>query len=117
MKFLLLMAEENHADRWEALDDAGQEAVFERFRAFTAAVRERGTLVAVEALERPSAARTVRAGDGPRRPVTDGPFAETVEHLGGLWIVDLPDLEAAVSAATLLPAAYSVEVRPLMDID
>ena len=116
MKFLVLMAEADHADKWDGLDEAGQEAVFARFRAFTAAVRERGQLLATEAMERPASARTVRQGDGPDRPVTDGPFAETVEHLGGLWVVDLPDLGAAVDAAKLLPAEYAIEVRPLMDI-
>jgi hypothetical protein len=117
VRFLVLMADADHADTWDALDDAGQEQVFERFRAFTAAVRERGELLTVAALERPSDARTVRAGDGPDRPVTQGPFAETVEHLGGLWIVELPDLDTAVSVAKLLPSTYSIEVRPLMDID
>lgn len=49
--------------------------------------------------------------------MTDGPYAETVEHLGGLWIVDLPDLDTAVEVTRLLPAEYSLEVRPLMDIN
>jgi hypothetical protein len=49
--------------------------------------------------------------------VLAGPFAETVEHLGGLGTVDLPDLDAALEVTRLLPAEYSLEVRPLMDID
>ena len=114
MRFLILMAEEDHADRWNALDDAGQQEVLERFRAFTASIHKQGTLVAVEALERPGDARTVRAGDGPGRPVTDGPLAQTAEDLGGVWIVDLPDLETAVEVTKLLPPSYSIEVRPVM---
>ena len=48
--------------------------------------------------------------------MTEGPFAETVEQMGGFWLVDLPDLDAAVEAARLLPDAYSVEVRPVIDM-
>ena len=114
MKFLVLMAEADHADKWDALDEAGQEAVFARFRAFTAAVEQRGKVIAGDALDRPEQARTVRPGA--ERLVTEGPFAETVEQMGGFWVVELPDLETAVAAAKLLPEAYSVEVRPIVDI-
>ena len=115
MKFLVLMAEEDTWERWNALTDAEQHDVFDSFTAFTEAVKERGTVLAGEALDRAESARTVRPGPG--RPVTEGPFAETVEQLGGFWLVDLPDLETAVAAATLLPAAYSVEVRPVVDME
>ena len=115
MKFLVLMAEEDTWERWNALTDAEQQDVFDSFTAFTEAVKERGTVLAGEALGRAESARTVRPGPG--RPVTEGPFAETVEQLGGFWLVDLPDLESAVGAAKLLPAAYSVEVRPVVDME
>ena len=115
MKFLVLMAEEDTWERWNALSDAEQQNVFDSFTPFTEAVKERGTVLAGEALDRAESARTVRPGPG--RPVTEGPFAETVEQLGGFWLVDLPDLESAVGAAKLLPAAYSVEVRPVVDME
>jgi hypothetical protein len=114
MKFLVLMAEEDTWERWNALSDAEQQDVFDSFTAFTEAVKERGTVLAGEALDRAESARTVRPGAG--RSVTEGPFAETVEQLGGFWLVDLPGLETAVAAATLLPATYSVEVRPVVDM-
>ena len=114
MKFLVLMAEEDTWERWSALTDSEQQDVFDSFTAFTEAVKERGTVLAGEALDRAESARTVRPGAG--RSVTEGPFAETVEQLGGFWLVDLPDLETAVAAATLLPATYSVEVRPVVDM-
>ena len=57
-------------------------------------------------------ARTLGPGDD--RVVTDGPYAETVEQLGGFYLVDLPDLDAAVGAARLLPSAYTIEVRPVL---
>jgi hypothetical protein len=114
MKFLVLMAEEDTWERWNALSDVEQQDVFDRFTAFTTAVKERGTVLAGEALDRPESARTVRPGPG--RAVTEGPFAETVEQMGGFWLVDLPDLESALTAAKLLPEAYSVEVRPVVDM-
>ena len=114
MKFLVLMAEEDTWERWNALSDAEQQDVFDSFTAFTAAVEERGKVIAGDALDRPEHARTIRPGA--ERLVTEGPFAETVEQLGGFWLVDLPDLESAVDAAKLLPEAYSVEVRPVVDM-
>ena len=90
MKFLVLMAEEDTFDRWNALSDEEQQDVFDRFTAFTTAVKERGTVLAGEALDRPENARTVRPTDRPAgRAVTEGPFAETVEQLGGFYVVDL----------------------------
>jgi hypothetical protein len=114
VKFLVLMAEEDSWERWNALSDAEQQAVFERFTAFSEAVKERGTVLAGEALDRPESARTISPGAG--RAVTEGPYAETVEQLGGFWLVDLPDLDTAVEAARLLPDTYRVEVRPVVDM-
>ncbi len=114
MKFLVLMAEQDSWERWAALTDDQQQAVFERFSAFSAAVKARGEVLAGEALDRPEAARTIRPGAD--RSVTEGPFAETVEQLGGFWLVDLPDLPTALEAARLLPDTYSVEVRPVVDM-
>ena len=114
MKFLVLMAEEDTWNRWNALSDVEQQAAYDCFTAFTAAVEQSGKVIAGDALDRPERARTVRPGA--ERLVTEGPFAETVEQMGGFWVVELPDLETAVTAARLLPEAYSVEVRPIVDI-
>ena len=97
MKFLVLMAEEDTWNRWNALSDAEQQAAYDCFTAFTTAVEERGKVIAGDALDRPEQARTVRPGS--ERLVTEGPFAETVEQMGGFWVVELPDLETAVAAA------------------
>ena len=67
MKFLVLMAEEDTWDRWNALSDAEQQAVFDRFTAFTAAVEERGTVWPARPWTGRSSARTVRPGAGPAR--------------------------------------------------
>jgi len=114
VRFLVLMAEPDHFDTWEGADDALRERVYADFRAFSEAVRSRGSIVAGDALDRPSTARTVRPGSD--RAVTDGPFAETVEQLGGFYLVDVPDLDVAVELAALLPREYTVEVRPTLEV-
>jgi hypothetical protein len=115
MKFLVLMAEEGAYEKWAAMSEAEQAEHFACFERFNEAVTARGKLLAEAALDGPESARTVRAGVGPDRPVTEGPFAETVEQLGGFFLVDLPDLDAALEIARLLPPPYSVEVRPVVD--
>jgi hypothetical protein len=112
VRFLVLMAERDHFDRWDASSDAEQQAVFDCFKAFGDAVRERGSLVHGEALADPAGSRTLAAGDV--RVVREGPYAETVEQVGGFYLVDLPDLETAVEVARLLPPAYTIEVRPVI---
>lgn len=116
MKFLVLMSEPRHFDRWDESSDAEQHAAFDAYRAFTDAVRERGTLHYGDALARPEEAVTLRAGATRARPATQGPYAETVEQLGGFYIVDLPDRETAVEIARHLPAEYTIEVRPLLGV-
>jgi len=114
VRFLLLMAEADHFNKWEAADDAHRERVYADFHAFDEAVKTRGSIVGGDALDRPATARTVRPGDD--RPVTDGPYAETVEQIGGFYLLDVPDLEAAVELAALLPREYTVEVRPTLEV-
>ena len=63
-----------------------------------------------------STAKVVRVRDG-ERLVTDGPFAETKEILGGVFVIDLPDLDEAIRLAALIPAAKdtgSIEIRPIL---
>lgn len=115
MKFLVLLAEEDTAERWAALSEAEQAEHFACFERYAEAVSARGAVLAGEGLDDPATARTVRPGAGAGRPVTDGPFAETAEQLGGFFLVELPDLETAVETARLLPSAYTVEVRPVID--
>jgi len=67
-------------------------------------------------LEESRTAKVVRVRDG-ERIVTDGPFAETKEVLGGVFLIELPDLDEAIRIASLVPAARtgSVEIRPLVE--
>ena len=115
MQFLVLLAEANHFDKWDATGDADRARYFADYNAFADAVRQRGTLMAGDALHRPESARTVRPGTP--RTVTEGPFAESVEQIGGFYLIEMPDLESAVEVASLLPREYSIEVRPTLGID
>lgn len=116
-KFLVMITEPEHFERWEAADDAEQERHFACYRAFSAAVKERGRVVGGEALTHPATARTLRPGADGGSEVTEGPYAETAEQVGGFWIIDVADLDSAVELARLLPADYTTEVRECLDVE
>jgi hypothetical protein len=75
-----------------------------------------GVLVSGEGLQGVETATTLRIKAG-KVETMDGPFAETREHLGGFYVIDVPDLDAALKYAAMIPSAHfgAVEVRPLMD--
>jgi hypothetical protein len=81
---------------------------------YVEALRKSGRLLAAEPLQSPRKAVTVRVRHG-EPSVTDGPFAETKEHLGGFFLIDAKDLDEAIAIATRWPSARlgSIEVRPL----
>ncbi|MBD5785323.1 hypothetical protein IF650_03940 [Cellulosimicrobium terreum] len=110
---MLLLHEDEQV--WAGASATQRDEYGRRHDAFAAAVSERGTIVAGEALSTVTAATTVRRR-GDAVVVTEGPYAETVEQLGGFYVVDLPDLDAALEAVALLPP-YSVEIRPVVDVD
>ena len=78
-------------------------------------MREHGVLLASEHLCRAETATTVRCWDGGDVIIADGPFAGTREQIGGLFVIECKDLDAAIEVATRVPAAWygTVEVRPL----
>jgi hypothetical protein len=93
---------------WEAMSAA--------YDAYTDRLRESGRFLGGEALQDVSTATAVSVRDG-RRIVTDGPFAETKEHLAGYYLIEAPDLDAAIEAAALIPGAMlgTIEVRPIRE--
>jgi hypothetical protein len=93
------------------------EKLFEEYGAYTQAARESGKMVAGEPLQPPTDATTVRVRNG-KRTVTDGPFAETKEWLGGFYIFDCDTLDEVLDWAAKIPGARygSIEVRPIMPI-
>jgi hypothetical protein len=84
------------------------------YMAYTKSLQEAKVLIGSNRLRPTSAATTVRTVDGQTK-VLDGPFAETKEQLGGYYLIDVPDLDAALSWAKRCPAARygTVEVRPI----
>ena len=94
------------------------QAEFPRWMEYTQALRDAGVMVAGDPLEGADTATTVRVRDG-ETILSDGPFAETKELLGGFYTIDVPDLDAALKWAAKMPnIAYgSVEVRPVMVFD
>ncbi|MER7757319.1 YciI family protein [Kitasatospora sp. NPDC097643] len=86
----------------------------ELWSAYDRALKEAGVFVANEGLGRPEVATTVRVRGG-KREIVDGPFAETKEYLAGYFVIDVPDLDAALDWAARMPASGygSVEVRPV----
>jgi hypothetical protein len=85
-------------------------------RAFTQRCIDEGVFLAADPLHTVETATTVRVRDG-EALVTDGPFAETAEHLGGYFILDCTDLDQALAYAAQCPFARegSVEVRPILE--
>jgi hypothetical protein len=88
---------------------------FERMRAFHHECRDRGVLVASSPLTAAATATSVRLRDG-ELLMTDGPFAETTEWLGGYFVLDCADLDEALRWAATIPAARfgCIELRPLL---
>jgi hypothetical protein len=113
MRYLLMIIGELPAEQTEA-EMAAEMAAHD---AFTQWLVERGWLDGGEALQPAATASTVRVRDG-RRLVTDGPFAETKEEIGGFYIVNVPSREDALEAASRLPGVETgaIEVRPIMEV-
>jgi hypothetical protein len=115
MRYILLFYDE------EPTTTPSQEetdAEMAQWHVYDSAVRDAGIFVSSEALHPSQTATTVRL-KGEERIVTDGPFAETREVLGGYYVVDVPDLDTALDWAAKCPAAEhgSIEVRPVMVFD
>lgn len=113
MKYLLMIYENERA--WAGLSEAEAGAIFGEYMRFTEDLRVAGKLLGGEPLQPTSTASTVRVRDG-KTSVTDGPFAETKEQLGGFYLVEASDLDDALAIAARIPGARfgSVEVRPVM---
>jgi hypothetical protein len=93
-------------------------ASLKAYQAATMTYVKDGVMVAGDALHPTSTATTVRVRRG-KTETLDGPFAETKEQLGGYYIFDCPDLDAAIKYAAMIPGAAigSVEIRPIMKIN
>ncbi|MGE0060065.1 MAG: YciI family protein [Dehalococcoidia bacterium] len=113
MQYILLIYGDQSSAESMSKDD--MDTMMTEYGAYTGEIQQSGAMVAGEALHPTSTATTVKVRDG-KTVTTDGPFAETKEQLGGYYVVEAPDLAAAIELAARCPGAKygSVEVRPIM---
>jgi hypothetical protein len=112
MKYMLLI----YAGE-RAISDADREHCYAESTQLTHELNSRGQYLAAAPLQPVSTATSVRVRDG-KRVVTDGPFAETREQLGGYFLIDAKDLNEAIGIAGRIPGARwgTVEIRPVFEI-
>ena len=113
-RYILLIAYAPHD--WESPPEALREEFFAAHHAFETYVDAHGRRLSSAALAGADTATTVRHVNG-SATVTDGPFVETTEQVGGSYDIELPDLDAAIAAGKLLPSSYTVEIRPAITIE
>ena len=102
----------------DSASEEQRQAMTQAYGAVTQEMNEKGVFVAGEGLYPTQSATTVRVREGDRE-VTDGPFAETKEQLGGFYVLDVKDLDEAIDWAAKIPGSKtgSVEIRPVMVFD
>ncbi|HXG50027.1 MAG TPA: YciI family protein [candidate division Zixibacteria bacterium] len=112
MKYMLLIYLEEGA-----LNEAERQACYAESTQLAHELYEKGVYVAANPLQPAASATSVRVRDG-KRFVTDGPFAETREQLGGYFLIEASDLDEALDVAARIPVARkgTVEVRPVVEL-
>ena len=113
MKYILLIYGDEGV--W---DDAGRAACYSESAQLARDLHANGKLLSTNALHPVSTATSVRANSG-KRVVTDGPFAETREQLGGYFLIDAKDLDEAIDIARQIPGGRlgTVEIRPVLEVE
>lgn len=115
MRYVVLIAYE--PGRWAEAGEEVRQEYFDAHHAFERFVDEHGRRLGSAALSDADLATTIRRdGDG-SDVVTDGPFVELAEQIGGYYDVELPDLDAAIAAARLLPRDYTLEIRSVVGVE
>ncbi len=114
MKYMLLM----YFDENGALTQEQREHCYIESTAFANKLHEEGKFLGASPLQPTSTATSLRLQNGGKRVVTDGPFAETREQLGGFFLIDVRDLDEAIDIAARVPAGRwgTVEIRPLVEV-
>ena len=112
MKFMLLIYHEEAT--WAALSESERQEIYREYRGLIQELAPKGTYLVGDELQPTSTARTVRVREG-KPMITDGPFAETREQLGGFFLVEAADATEAAAIAARIPSARmgSIEVRPV----
>lgn len=113
MQYMLLIY--SNEKEWDKLSPEVMGEWMGEYNAFTESIVKSGNYKAGEALQPTTTATTIRVRDG-KPQITDGPFAETREQLGGFYWIEAKDLDQALQIAARIPSARvgSIEVRPVM---
>ena len=113
MQYLCLIYGDENAFQGASQDERNQ--VMADYSTFTESIEKSGHMVGANALQPTATATTVRVRNG-ETLVTDGPFAETKEQLGGYYLIEAKDADDALEVAARIPGARhgSIEVRPVM---
>ena len=116
MEYMLLIYHSEAESK--KMSAAHHREIFQEYQTFTQDLTKSGKNKGGAPLEQSTTATTVRVRTG-KTVVTDGPFAETKEQLGGYYIVEAKDLDEAISIAARIPGAKhgSIEVRPIMKMN
>jgi len=101
---------------WQSATPEERQAVMDAHTAFHKAVADRATMLAGEALADTPSGRTLRHVEG-TPIVSQGPFAETAEQIGGFYLIEADSLDLVVELCHLLPSSYTVEVRPVIELE
>ena len=114
MKYMLLIYHDEQS--WDAVSEIEREQIYSDYRKLREQLQSRGQFVSGSELQPIMTATSVRVRDG-KELVTDGPFAETHEQLGGYFLIEAENLDEATSIAARIPSARTgtVEVRPLAE--
>jgi hypothetical protein len=112
MKYMLLIY--SNESQWQGLAKSEIDQRIAAYRAYTDAITQAGVLVSANRLQDTPSATSVRVSNG-KTNVLNGPYAETREQLGGYYLIDVADLDAALSWAARCPGAGygTIEVRPI----
>jgi hypothetical protein len=115
VKYFVLLAGYGEMPAWDDTSPEAQETVIAQHVAFdeACAARDGVEIVSAQALGDGSTATTLRTRGG-EMTVTDGPFAEAAEHIGGYYLLDAPDLDTVIDLCRILPA-YDIDIRPVVD--
>lgn len=116
MKYFVLLASYGELEPWDGLSAEEQEAQMTQLGAFGEACAARpGVEILSDApLGDGSMATTLRTRGG-EMTITDGPFAEAAEQIGGFYLLDAPDLDTVIGLCGILPA-YDIEIRPVLEM-
>lgn len=117
MKYFVLLAGYGEMPLWDDLSPEEQQEGMERHDRFAVACAERDgvEIVSGEALSDGSTACTLRTSAAGEMTVTNGPFAEAAEHIGGFYVLESPDLDTVIELCRILPG-YDIEIRPVLDV-